>query len=145
MPGFSPKLPMTQDSIDGFSLTKSLKEVINQNLKMLLLTNPGERIHDPSFGVGIRTFLFQPNVPYTYSEIEKRTRKQVMYYMPHINITRIVFASEDDNDDLGENELNIRIEYFVRPTGTSDTLSLTLLNSSSEPGANEFGLNDLIT
>jgi len=33
-------LPLTTDSIDGFVMIRSLKVLIKQNLKMLILTNP---------------------------------------------------------------------------------------------------------
>ena len=36
------KLPLTTDSMDGFTMTKTLKDAIKQNFKMLILTNPGE-------------------------------------------------------------------------------------------------------
>ena len=60
MQGYSPKLPLAYDSTqDGnYALNKTLIDTIRQNLKMLLLTNPGERIMMPNFGVGIRTYLF---------------------------------------------------------------------------------------
>ena len=33
--------------------------MIKQNLKMLILTNPGERVMDPEFGVGIKQFYLR--------------------------------------------------------------------------------------
>ena len=44
MAGLSPKLPLTLDPADGYALNKDLKELSRQNMKMLILTNPGERI-----------------------------------------------------------------------------------------------------
>ena len=51
MAGFAPKLPLTQDSGDGFTLIKDFETMIRQNLKMLILTIPGERVMDPEYGV----------------------------------------------------------------------------------------------
>ena len=43
--GYSPKLPLTLDEEDGaYGLTKNLRQLTRQNLKMILLTSPGERI-----------------------------------------------------------------------------------------------------
>ena len=72
MAGLSPKLPLVRDSNDGFALTKNLKEVAAQNFKMLILTNPGERIMDVNFGVGILGYLFENNSPETYDQIKSR-------------------------------------------------------------------------
>jgi phage baseplate assembly protein W len=34
---------------------------VEQMIKQLLLTNPGERINRPTFGCGLRRMVFQPN------------------------------------------------------------------------------------
>ena len=51
--GLAVKLPLFYDPVDGpYTLLKTMREVGAQNLKMLVLTNPGERIMNPDFGVG---------------------------------------------------------------------------------------------
>ena len=58
--GYSPKLPLQYDSIDGYyKLNKTLHEVMKQNIKMVVLTSPGERMMQPDFGVGLRNYLFE--------------------------------------------------------------------------------------
>ena len=57
--GLSPKLPLRRDFEDGYSMNKNYREMVKQNVKMLLLTAPGERIMDPEFGIGLQTFLFE--------------------------------------------------------------------------------------
>ena len=55
----SPKLPLTSTDEDGpWGLNKTLLETTKQNFKNLLLTNPGERVMDTFFGVGLSRFLF---------------------------------------------------------------------------------------
>ena len=55
MPGIAPKLPISTNPSDGtYTLTKGLNENVKQNLKLLILTSPGERIMMPSFGVGLK-------------------------------------------------------------------------------------------
>ena len=54
MSNYSPRLPLQIDSTNGFSNNQTILQVVQQNLKMLLLTSPGERVMDPNFGVGIR-------------------------------------------------------------------------------------------
>ena len=56
--GLAPALPLTADEEDGhFTLLKSVLQTTEQNLKMLILTCPGERIMDINFGVGIRHYF----------------------------------------------------------------------------------------
>ena len=70
MSSFGVALPITKNSIDGFTMIKSFRRLIKQNLKMLILTAPGERVMEPEFGVGLRNFLFQNFLSQTYVLIE---------------------------------------------------------------------------
>ena len=65
MPGFSPILPLKLNNGDGFALTQTYQDVARQNLKTLILTNPGERIMNPYFGVGLKRRLFDPKNDFT--------------------------------------------------------------------------------
>ncbi|HAI18955.1 MAG TPA: hypothetical protein DCM10_13545, partial [Xanthomarina gelatinilytica] len=85
--GWGPSLPITRSDEDGFKLTKEIKEQIKQNFKMLLLTIPGERTWDINFGIGLKKYLFEPNVESTHRTIALRIDEQVKTYLPYIVIT----------------------------------------------------------
>ena len=59
MSGLSPRLPLEIDSTDGYRLLKDYISMVKQNMRMLVLTIPGERMMDPDFGVGLRQYLFE--------------------------------------------------------------------------------------
>jgi phage baseplate assembly protein W len=133
VPGLSPKLPLQIDQIDGYALTKNFKQVAQQNLKMLILTNPGERIMIPEFGVGIKTYLFENATQITFDTIEENIRQQVRVYLPYITIDNIRFLSErNDFVQAGiepsslSNYLHMQIRYRVPSIFISDTLSLQI-------------------
>jgi len=100
--GLSVKLPLRVDQVDGaYALNKSLEDMAEQNLKMVILTNPGERVMIPEFGAGIRQFLFEPATPATADQIRSRVQAQVKTYLPYINILELsVFASENNAASL---------------------------------------------
>jgi hypothetical protein len=98
--GLSPKLPLTKDPQDGYALNKDYIDLVKQNLKMLLLTAPGERIMEPDFGIGLRNYLFENNTNSTYSEIETRIREQVNFYMPFIEVQQVDFGSPQSDNTL---------------------------------------------
>ena len=57
--GLSVSLPLTYDNEDGpYRLNKTLKQVVKQNFKNLILTSPGERVMLPTFGAGVRRLSF---------------------------------------------------------------------------------------
>ena len=124
--GFSPKLPLSTNEEDGkYALNKTLQAVVAQNLKNLILTIPGERIMDPDFGVGLKTFLFRENLESVYDEIRVRIDSQVEKYMPFVEIEDVEFISSlDDPFNVSSNALFINIRYHVIPLGLNDNLEL---------------------
>jgi phage baseplate assembly protein W len=123
MQGYSPKLPLLRDQgEDGlYGLNKTILETIKQNLKMLLLTSPGERVMDSNFGVGLKTYLFEQNVEETREELENRIYSQVNKYLSFIKIEEITMSSPDANN---ENLLFINLRYKVPSLDVNDELNL---------------------
>ena len=78
------KLPITYDSGDGFTMLKTLEETVRQNLKMLILTNPGERVMEPEFGVGIQQYLFYNFSENIDTQISERIKRWIIYISHHI-------------------------------------------------------------
>ena len=119
MPGISPKLPLQVDVQDGpYRLTKTVSEALTQDLKMIILTNPGERVMDPNFGAGILSYLFDNFSPSVYDEITDSIQEQVSIYLPQVNIEEVKFHTRDtagqDLDELIEsNVLAITIRYSI--------------------------------
>ena len=91
-----------------------------------MLTSPGERIMDPEFGVGIRSYLFENNSVQTQGRIDARVRSQVQKYLPYINIESIQFDNIDVNPNVSENFLGVRILYTIKKLAISDVLEIPI-------------------
>ena len=138
MAGLSPKLPINRDLEDGYALTKTYQEMISQNLKNLLLTNPGERMMDPEFGVGMKRYLFEQHDTSTYSEIFSKSLEQVERYMPFVSLEKMEFFGPDGlwstdtgtasslsaNLNADPNRLQIRMFFIITPIDEIGTLDL---------------------
>jgi uncharacterized protein len=122
MASIGPKLPLTLDSGDGFTSIKKLKTMIKQNLKMLILTNPGERVMDAEFGVGIKQFLFENFQSDVYTRIDQKIREQINLYLPVVSIIKIEFGRTNQDQNI----LGIRLEYAIPDISTSDLLEFTI-------------------
>lgn len=120
--GYSPKFPLSFSDEGGYSLNKDIISVVKQNFKNLMLTVPGERIFDSNFGVGLKRFLFEPRNENTFSKIRNRIYSQIEEYMPFLEIKRINFAYEIEQ----ENALFIEVEYFIKNISTIDSISLSV-------------------
>ena len=122
MSSLSVKLPIARDFGDGFEMIKSFRTLIKQNFKMLLLTNKGERVMEPDFGVGMNKYLFENFTQSTFSKIERDIFEQTSIYLPSINIQEISF------DEVAEsnNALNVRIRYTIPNLNIKDLLQFTI-------------------
>ena len=91
---------------------------------MLILTDPGERVMDPNFGVGARSFLFSNFTTDVFSRIESKIRSQVETYIPMITVVRVEFDKSAATMDAGV--LAMRLVYNVPAINVSETLEITI-------------------
>ena len=116
------------NDVNMFKGTQTVKEQIKSNLINLLLTEPGERVNEPNFGVGLKNLLFEqnPNVEILREKITKQTE----YYIPTISLSDINVNFEND-----KYLLHIIISYIFNLDGSSDAIQLNF-NSSYFPRGN---------
>jgi phage baseplate assembly protein W len=128
--GVSVKLPLQFDANDGpFLLNKTAADAVKQNFKMLILTEEGEKVMDPKFGVGIKAYLFE-NFSYETSEtIRRKIIDKTALYLPFIKILNINIDSSVANnaDAIDANELSISIDYQIEPLNLLDKLQLKIV------------------
>jgi phage baseplate assembly protein W len=122
MASIAVKLPLVLSEVDGFAMLKTIKATAKQNFKMLLLTNPGERVMDPLYGVGLKKYLFNNFTQITFSEIESKIRDQVEIYMPALQIAEIEFTGSN----FDSNALDIKISYYLPAIADTDLLEFTI-------------------
>ena len=128
---FTPKLPIAKDIDDpgGFKLIYTYKDLISQNLKNLVLTNPGERVMMPAFGVGIKKFLFEPNREEICANITARINTQVKRYIPFVEILNIRFKSTEAGlDDVDPNFVGVSIDYKILPLDEITDIDISVSN-----------------
>jgi phage baseplate assembly protein W len=120
--GLGVSLPITLNSKDGFTVLYGIRETLRQNFIMLLMTNPGERVMEPEFGVGIKTFLFTNKTENYRASIIAKVNQQVKKYIPAIVVNSIDFAELAQD----RNSLSMRIEYFIPDMNIKELLELTI-------------------
>jgi phage baseplate assembly protein W len=70
---------------------------IREAIEIILRTEERERVNLPSFGAGLRRFLFEPNNVATRFQIEDRITKALQQWEPRI-LVKSVDAEEDPRD-----------------------------------------------
>lgn len=124
--GLSPKLPLTKDPVDGYQLNKDYVQLVKQNLKMILLTAPGERIMEPDFGVGLRNYLFENLTNSTFSTVETKIREQVGIYMPFIDVAEVKFNEISSSDGSSGSGIHLDIDFRIIPFDLFTSLEIEI-------------------
>ena len=128
--GISVGLPLAYDNQDGpYKLNKTILQAIKQNFKNLVLTSPGERVMLPEFGVGIYNFLFENINNETFNRVAERIAEQTSIYLPVINLEAVDFITNENDSNLGLNEIGVVIRYNILPFNGSDELKITVSNT----------------
>ena len=122
MSNLAVKLPITRDDVDGYAMISDFQTLIRQNLKMIILTDKGERVMIPSFGVGIRTYLFENFNTSIFVDIENDIREQAAIFLPVITVDSVLF----DDTEKDFNKLGIAIVYRIPSLGLKDLLQFTI-------------------
>jgi hypothetical protein len=122
MSSLAVKLPLMYSQENGYMMIKSMLPMIQQNLKMLLLTDPGERVMIPTFGVGLRRYLFENFTETTYARIRQKINQQARTFMPYITINNIQFSPSD----IDNGKLSIVINYVVPSLKSQDVLTFNV-------------------
>ena len=97
-------------------------EAIKQNLKMLLLTRPGEYVMDASYGVGLPVYLFMQEQEIDLGSLELQIRSQTEEFMPYMTISDINISI-----DSLRPVMNIRIVFFYNELTIPEVFELEVL------------------
>ncbi len=81
---------------------------VEQLMKQVLLTNPGERINRPDFGCGLRNMLFAPNSTISAS------MTQVTIFQALENWLGNLISVEDVKVEAIEERLEVKVIYFLK-------------------------------
>jgi phage baseplate assembly protein W len=123
-PAFEPR-PTGLAAQEGRHLRAALVRAeadIEQSLRILLATNPGERVMQPGYGCGIKRMVFEQVNESTLTEIRHLVEQAILFFEPRIGVNAVVL----DTSRLIEGELPIHIDYTVRTTNSRSNMVFPL-------------------
>jgi phage baseplate assembly protein W len=105
------------------SQAQSYELHVDQMIRQVLLTAPGERADLPEFGCGVRQLLFAPNSEPLAATAQILIQQALRRWLAqHIDVQRVVVESPDAAPD--GSQLLIRIEYVLRETLSTKGLEI---------------------
>ena len=86
------------------------EEKIEQSIRIILTTSPGERPLRPDFGCGIHDLVFRPNTELLGAEVGQTVTAALLRWEPRIDPLDVVVERPD------QNRPDIIIQYRIRDT-----------------------------
>lgn len=103
----------------GRSATSDVENHVREMLELVLFTAPGERVHRADFGCGLDQLIFLGNSPELALTVEMNVRAAVQRWLGDVmTVENLAVLAEDAT-------LTIDVEYRLRDSGESGTVSLT--------------------
>lgn len=105
-----------------FTSTYTTQDAIKNNLINFILTSPGERIFNPTFGQSLRRYVFEQISTVTTADIENYITSGIEKYFPDVQSKVQISATPDLNT------LAVSVNYTIINTGINDSIQITLNN-----------------
>jgi len=108
--------------IDGeavFSPNFQTRDAIKVNLINFLLTNPGERPANPTFGGGLRSFIFTKIETENLDYLKQDIQEKILNNFPNVLLEEVVILQNQD-----KNAITVKINYSIPNTNINDELEL---------------------
>lgn len=95
---------------------------IRESIRLILLTEPGERLMRDDFGCGLRTFLFEPNTATTRALIRERAERAIERWERRVRLEDVSVEADPADDRL----ISITIQFRQVASGAEGRVGLTV-------------------
>lgn len=82
---------------DGSIAWSRGEDNIREAIRIVLMTEPGERLYLPTFGAGLGRFLFEPNTASTHTLIAERIQAALASWEPRVKTESVEVAVDPDD------------------------------------------------
>ena len=105
--------PVNTD-IHGNIALSSYEKSVEESIRIILGTTPGERVMNPDFGCKINDIIFSPNSSKTVSLAIHYIEEAIVKWEPRVILNNITGNFDADKEGL----INIKIDYEIRSVNT---------------------------
>jgi len=117
----APKFPLRFKEKKVFENVDSTKELVIFHLTNLLLTNPGEKISDPEYGIGLRRMLFENMTEGTINNWNRKITDSIDKYLTYIDLNDVEIIPLFE-----QNKVNIKISFKLKKDTEQQVLEIEL-------------------
>ena len=95
---------------------------VQQNIRVILSTRPGEQLMRPDFGGGLEQLLHEPNTLATRRMIRERVQSAIERWERRVLLERVEVWEVADEPT----HVRVEIAYRLARTGAPDSVALTM-------------------
>jgi uncharacterized protein len=99
---------------DGEIAQAEYEEDVREAVRLVLGTNPGERVMRPDFGAGLRALVFEPLTTTTQALVKHRVEEALIRWEPRIDVVGVGVRVQTG----AEAAVLVEVDYRVRSTNT---------------------------
>ena len=110
-------LPLSGPSV--FVSNYTTYDALKTDLINFFLTNPGERPMNPTFGGGLRNFIFSQIEEENTNGLKENIEFKLQKYFPQVGISSLNVLQDNDT-----NSLIVELKYFILNSNIQDTITL---------------------
>jgi phage baseplate assembly protein W len=103
----------------GHIAESAYEDDVREAIRIILGTNPGERVMRPDFGAGLDRVVFEPMSVRTMTEVEDRVRDALIAWEPRAEFEEVRVRAQGGPTGV----LLIDVGYRVRATNTRANLT----------------------
>lgn len=108
--------PPRTDARGGIALTNERSE-LEQSIRIILLTAPGQRVMRPTFGCRIHDLVFDPANNQTFARARRHVEEALAMWEPRISVLEVNVRPEHDGGRVnGDSRLMIDVLYEIKAT-----------------------------
>jgi phage baseplate assembly protein W len=110
-------LPLSGPAV--FIPNYTTSDALKTDLINFFLTNPGERPMNPTFGGGLRNFIFSQIEEENINGLKENIEFKLQKYFPQVGISSLNILQDNDS-----NSLIVELKYFILNSNIQDTITL---------------------
>jgi phage baseplate assembly protein W len=93
-------------------------QAIKNNIINFFLTNPGEIIMNPTFGGGLRNYIFDQIAENTLDFLKQDVEQKLEKYFPAVTVDSLDVLRNDDN-----NSVIVQLKYSIEYSNINDNIT----------------------
>jgi len=111
------RFPVSTDETDAIEVSTGARDV-EESIRIILATTPGERVMRPTFGCGIHEFVFATVDTTTLNLVESTVEEALVEWEPRIEVRDVDASTEH----LSDGRLDIHVDYRIKQTNDERNL-----------------------